>query len=172
MGHSIMDDAFKHHVWATLRLIDTCGALTSEQLDETCQGTYGSILQTVRHLVGADAFYLSIMGVSDVPPVDEDTMELPELRKAMEKMETVWLAFLSRDLAPDFVIEEHEDNGYERRAPVSVRLAQALDHGTDHRSQICTILTSLGVEVPIIDVWEYGIVVGRNVETMPMGESR
>jgi uncharacterized damage-inducible protein DinB len=168
----MMDDAFKHHVWATLRLMDTCGALTSEQLDDTCPGTYGSILQTFRHLVGADAFYLSIMGVSDVPSVDEDTMDLPELRQVMKTMGSVWAAFLSRDLEPDVVIEEHEDNGYERRAPVSLRLAQALDHGTDHRSQVCTILTSLDVAVPIIDVWEYGIAVGRNIETMPTRESR
>jgi uncharacterized damage-inducible protein DinB len=36
------------------------------------------------------------------------------------------------------------------------RLAHALHHGTDHRSQICTALTSLGVKPPGIDVWESG----------------
>lgn len=168
----MMDDAFNHHVWATLRLIDACIELTSEQLDDTCRGTYGSILQTFRHLVGADAFYLTILGVSDVPSVDEDTMDLTELRRVMEQLGTVWTAFLSRNLEPDFVIEEHEEDGYERRAPVSIRLAQALDHGTDHRSQICTILATLGIEAPIIDVWEYGIVVGRIFEKIPTGESR
>jgi uncharacterized damage-inducible protein DinB len=45
-----------------------------------------------------------------------------------------------------------------------VRLAQALHHGTDHRSQICSSLTSLGVEPPGIDVWEYGFANGRVVE--------
>jgi uncharacterized damage-inducible protein DinB len=166
----MMDDAFNHHVWATVRLIDACNVLNSEQLDENVQGTYGSILQTFRHLVGADSFYLSIMGVSDVPLVDENAASLPELRCLMEQMGTAWTVFLSRELEPDSVIEEHEDNGYERRAPVSIRLAQALDHGTDHRSQICTILTSLDIDVPIIDVWEYGIVVGRNFENIPTGE--
>jgi uncharacterized damage-inducible protein DinB len=159
-----MDDAFNHHVWATLRLIELCGALTSEQLNDTCQGTYGSILETFRHLVGADSFYLNIIGVSDVPLVDEQTADLVELRALMERCGAMWTAFLSRDLDPDVVIEEHEDNGYERRAPVTIRLAQALDHGSDHRSQICTMLTSIGVVPPIIDVWEYGIVVGRVIE--------
>lgn len=32
--------------------------------------------------------------------------------------------------------------------------AQALHHGTDHRSQICTALTTLGVEPLLIDVWD------------------
>jgi len=166
-----MDDAFSHHVWATLRLIDACSALSSEQLDNTCEGTYGSILQTLRHLVGADSYYLTILGVSGVPLVDEDTADLLELRRSMEQLGTMWATFLSQDLRPDEVIEEHEENGYERRAPVSIRLAQALDHGSDHRSQICTMLTTLGVEVPIIDVWEYGIVIGRIFENIPSGES-
>jgi uncharacterized damage-inducible protein DinB len=36
-----------------------------------------------------------------------------------------------------------------------VFLAQAIHHGTDHRSQICTVLTSLGIEPPSIGVWDY-----------------
>jgi len=44
---------------------------------------------------------------------------------------------------------------------MGVRLAQVLHHGSDHRSQICTALTSLGVEPPSIDVWDYGETTGR-----------
>ena len=47
---------------------------------------------------------------------------------------------------------------------MSIRLAQALHHGTDHRSQICTALTTLGMEPPFIDVWDYGEQDGRVVE--------
>ena len=57
----------------------------------------------------------------------------------------------------------HAD-GSRTRAPVSIRLAQALHHGTDHRSQICTGLTALGVEPPSIDVWDFGWQDGRVVE--------
>ncbi len=45
--------------------------------------------------------------------------------------------------------------GSESHAPLGIRLAQVLDHGT-HRSQICTALTTLGVEPPDIDVWDFG----------------
>jgi hypothetical protein len=44
-----------------------------------------------------------------------------------------------------------ETDGYERDAPVGIRLAQALPHGTGHRSQICTALTSLGLEPTAIE---------------------
>ena len=52
-------------------------------------------------------------------------------------------------------------------APKGIRLAQVLHHGTDHRSQICTALTQLGIEPPLIDVWDYGFHENRLVETPP-----
>ena len=50
---------------------------------------------------------------------------------------------------------------------MGIRLAQARHHGTDHRSQICTALTTLGVEPPSIDVWDFGAQDGRVVEIPP-----
>jgi uncharacterized damage-inducible protein DinB len=52
-------------------------------------------------------------------------------------------------------VVEYEDSGYETHAPLGIRLAQALHHGTDHRSQVCTALTTLGIEPPAIDVWDF-----------------
>ena len=50
---------------------------------------------------------------------------------------------------------------------MGIRLAQAIHHGTDHRSQICTALTMLGIEPPFIDVWAFGAETGRVVEFSP-----
>ena len=55
-------------------------------------------------------------------------------------------------------------DGWEFSAPIGVRLAQAIHHGTDHRSQVCTALTSLGIEPPGIDLWEWAESVGRTHE--------
>jgi hypothetical protein len=49
-------------------------------------------------------------------------------------------------------------------APVGVRLAQVVQHGTDHWSQVSTALTLLGVEPPDIAVWAYGDATGRSHE--------
>ena len=50
-----------------------------------------------------------------------------------------------------------------------IRLTQAIHHGTDHRSQICTGLSALGIEPPEIDVWAFGEHQGRvfDVPTAP-----
>jgi uncharacterized damage-inducible protein DinB len=42
VSRSPLVDAFDHHVWATLQLIDACSELSPEQLATTVPGTYGS----------------------------------------------------------------------------------------------------------------------------------
>jgi len=162
-----MEDAFAHHVWATLRLIDVCTALSPQQLETAVPGTYGSILETQRHLVGADASYLLVSSGGRTPAIDEDHMDLAELRTVMEGHGAAWSQLLSEDPDPDAVIVRRRDDGSETHAPIGIRLAQALHHGTDHRSQICTALTTLGIEPPYIDVWDFGEQAGRVVEVPP-----
>jgi uncharacterized damage-inducible protein DinB len=47
---------------------------------------------------------------------------------------------------------------------MGIRLAQTLHHGNDHRSQICTALTTLGVKPPALDAFSFGLQDGRVVE--------
>jgi uncharacterized damage-inducible protein DinB len=168
MGGPLMEDAFAHHVWATLRLVDTCLALSPQQLETTVPGTYGSILDTLRHCIGSDAWDLFVATGDRDSLIDEDDMQLSELRAAMESHGPAWSRLLAQDLDPDAVLDEvDEDDGYERNIAMGIQLAQALHHGTDHRSQVSTVLTALGVEPPTIDVLEFGIQEGRVVEITP-----
>ncbi len=167
MNGSVIKDAFAHHVWATLRLIDACLSLDAEQLATEVPGTYGTILQTVRHLVSADFSYASLTSGRQDPDIDEDQMGLVELRAAMEGSGAAWSMLLDGELDPDAIVVRHRDDGSDYQAPLGIRLAQALHHGTDHRSQICTALTTLGVEPPDIDAWAYGEAQGRVGEVRP-----
>jgi uncharacterized damage-inducible protein DinB len=167
MSGSVLDDAFGHHVWATLRVLDVCLTLSPEQLETGVPGTYGSILETMRHLVGADASYLFSLTGGRTAPIDEDHMDLSELRAAMEADGVAWSELLAQGPDPEAIVVRHRDDGSETHAPVGIRLTQALHHGTDHRSQLCTALTALGVEPPAIDVWDFGDLDGRVVEIPP-----
>jgi uncharacterized damage-inducible protein DinB len=157
----LLADAFGHHVWATIRLLDACAALDEAQLAIVAPGTYGSIIDTIRHLVGGDVFYLDVLRGGEPEPFHEATSDIPTLRAVMEGHEAVWQKLVAGDLDPTADIVEHEDSGYDTHAPLGIRLAQALYHGTDHRSQVCTALTTLGVEPPGIEVWDYAALDGR-----------
>jgi uncharacterized damage-inducible protein DinB len=161
---SELEDAFAHHVWATMKMMDICDSLTPEQLETAVPGTYGSILDTMRHIVGADSWYLFDIGGDPAFSIEEETMDLSQLRQVMERDRSAWPKLLAEGHDPDEVVHEEEE-GFSRDATFGIRLAQAIHHGTDHRSQICTALTSLGIEPPDIDVWDYGASVGSVVKS-------
>lgn len=167
MTTSILEDAFRHHVWATLRVIDACVALSPEQLETNVPGTYGSILDTLRHTVGGDASYLFVLSDGAVSEIREEEMDLAALRSAIVGHGPAWSALLARDPDPEAIVVRHRDDGSESHATLGIRLAQALHHGTDHRSQVCTALTTLGIEPPEIDVWDFGADAGRVHQTDP-----
>jgi len=84
-------------------------------------------------------------------PFDKERSDIPTLRAVMEAHDSAWQSLVAGDLDSTSVVVEYEDSGYETHAPLGIRLAQALHHGTDHRSQVCTALTTLGIEPPAIE---------------------
>lgn len=62
MSSAILVEFFNHNTWANLRLLAACAALTEAQLDVVLPGTYGSIRNTLVHLIGAEERYLRLLG--------------------------------------------------------------------------------------------------------------
>jgi uncharacterized damage-inducible protein DinB len=160
---SLLGDAFAHHIWATERLIDACAGLTEEQLASHAPGTYGSIINTLRHLVSSDRWYLTFFPTAEspLPEIDEESgITLAELRAELDRDAAAWVEVLASRPDADADVPEADDE-WEFHAPTGFRLAQVIHHGTDHRSQVCTALTTLGIEPPEIDLWAYGEATGR-----------
>lgn len=168
MTTSPLTDAFEHHIWACERLLDACANLTPAQLEQDSPGTYGPISKTLHHLVQADRWYLRFYpSGAGLPKIDEDdTLSVAELRAAISANRPGWTELLASGVDPDEDVVERGD-GWEFHAPTGIRLAQVLHHGTDHRSQVCTALTRLGIEPPDIAVWAYGDAAGRNWDVPP-----
>jgi len=168
MSGSLLEAAFAHHVWATSRVIDACLGLTVEEVETSVLGTRGPVLETLRHVVLSDAEELFFLTGDVAFDIDDEQVSLAEARVIMERNGSGWAEYISRSLDPDAMVHEVDTtDGFQRWAPVGFRLAQALHHGTDHRSQVCTALTTLGVEPPAVDVYTVGLDTGRIVEKMP-----
>ena len=66
------------------------------QLAAPCPGTYGPILETLRHLVGSDAWYLWIITADRrFESIGEDAMGVSELRSAARVNAAAWQSFIS-----------------------------------------------------------------------------
>jgi uncharacterized damage-inducible protein DinB len=170
MSSSFVQDAFAHHAWATLRLLDACEALTPEQLTWPVAGAYGPVLETLRHVVESDAVYLAILKGDESPAIETAEMGLAELHRLMEESGFGWERLLEQRLDADAAIKEVDaGDGYQRWAPPGIRLAQALSHGADHRSQVCSALSGMGFTPPGIDAWHFGLETERVSEALPPG---
>ena len=167
MTNSALKDAFAHHIWATERLFDACAELSMAQLMATAPGTYGPLIVTLGHLVASDSWYLSFYR-EGTPQIDEESEpSLAEMRSMITSNGAAWMALLGENVDPDEDVMERGDNGWEFHAPKGLRLAQVIHHGTDHRSQVCTIMSSLGLTPPLIDLWDFGAATGRTREVPP-----
>jgi len=120
------------------------------------------------HTVAADAGYLDLLAPGEVASIDEeDALGIAELRATMAACGEAWDRMLAGNLDGTVPVTRHRDDGSTSTAPLSIRIAQVIHHGTDHRSQVCTALTSLGIEPPEIDVWAYAWKDDRLTETPP-----
>ena len=165
MTTSLLADPFRHHTWANERLLEACAGLTPEQLEASSPGTYGPIINTLRHLIQADSFYLWVFNGQDYPRIPGDnTLGVAELREANTLHSAGYEELLARTIDPDAAITERGDD-FAFTTTMGVRLSQVIHHGTDHRSQVCTALTGLGMTPPEIDVWAYGDATGKNRST-------
>ena len=165
---SFLEIAFAHHAWANDQIIDACAQLPADDLDFEAPGTRGSILSTLRHVIVGDCFDLLLLTEDPLFDVDEEDVSLDGLRDVSAMSAAGWGRVLALDLdADDIVLEVDPNDGFERVASVAFRFAEVLHHGTDHRSQLCTALTLLGVTPPGIDVWNFGVAIGQVTERMP-----
>lgn len=170
MVRSLSADAFAHHTWATVKLIDFCHGLSAEQLDVAVPGTYGSVLATLRHLVGDECFDLFVASGERTPIRDANAMGLQELASEVGDHGEGWAALLAAHPDPDADrLEVDPGDGFRRTAPLGIRLAQALHHGAEHRTQVCFTIASLGLRPPDLSAFQFGLVTGKVAEVYPQG---
>ena len=148
---------FAHHVWATTRLIDALEQLDPEHLDARIDGTYGSTTQTLTHLVNADERYLQRLVTPTLASIgDADTRPLPALRAEIQEHGDRWAGMLDALEGGDLHAAVVGRSDYPDTDPAeTMLLVQAIQHGNDHRTQICSTLGALGLDVPDLDGWEY-----------------
>ncbi|MDX1449424.1 MAG: DinB family protein [Acidimicrobiia bacterium] len=151
-------DFFRQNEWANLALIDACRGLSDEQLDTSVEGVYGSIRATLQHIVSSETSYATRLG-GDVPKLRWDD-PWPGFDRLVELAKATGMAFVA---ASQDVTDEPIQLGSKETYDVEpvVILTQMFHHGTEHRSQVATILTSLGIDPPDLSGWEWGLKTDR-----------
>jgi uncharacterized damage-inducible protein DinB len=149
-----LEEAFQHHLWATEKLIEHLRGLPEDALGAGGEGVYGDVLATLSHMLGADGRYLTYLEGDSPPATGDTTRSLDELADEVRDHAVRWRTALDRVDELDITLARRGERP-EMPHATNLLFAQALHHGTDHRTQICTVLSSNGFESPDLDVWEY-----------------
>jgi uncharacterized damage-inducible protein DinB len=157
MTENILAKLFEHNHWANLQLIQVCSILSDEQLDaESQSATKGSIRLTLWHLIETQQLYLYQLTRVEPRSDSEAPNDFVELLES-EKMSGEGLVALARDETSLFLQTNIQDDGFSIEPWVV--MVGAIAHAAEHREQIKSMLSALGVTPPRLDGGAYGMLV-------------
>jgi len=154
LTRNILAKLFEHNNWANQKILEACASLTDEQLDAPPQSaTEGSIRNTLLHLVSAQYGYLRLLTLPVEKRRERVTVEFAFIERSL-KDSGEKLLDLARDAGklPTTRLQTRDDYWVEPW----VLMVQIINHATEHREQIKSMLTALGITPPSIDGWDYG----------------
>lgn len=158
-AYGVLETLFQHNLWANLELLAVCATLREEQLQAIIPGGYGSIGDTWQHMVHAERSYFSRVSTGQRYrfPEGAPPLTFAEMAEALRQTGAGLIEWAPKVGVTDRV-EVQWDNGPIQgpvQVPKAVILTQAINHATEHRAQIMSILTHLGIQPPELDVWLY-----------------
>jgi uncharacterized damage-inducible protein DinB len=154
MPVNALEKLFEHNNWANQQIIQACLALTDEELDaEPQSATKGTIRRTLIHLVSSQLSYLRTLTLTRSERMQPTRVEYADLlESAGESGEALLALARSPERLPEGQIETRDGS----LAQPWVLMVQIINHATEHREQIKSMLTALGKTPPEIDGWDFG----------------
>src|SRR5690348_1976640 len=91
-----LPDFFKYNLWANLRLLDACAHLSGAHLDATTSGTFGSVRETLMHMLASEEGYARTLTGNIPTPRLADLTTFPgfdELRQRAKRSGEALITF-------------------------------------------------------------------------------
>ncbi len=154
MTDNFLEKIFEHNNWANQKIIEACSALSDEQLDaEPHSVTKGTIRRTLVHLVSSQYSYLRTLTLPLEERQETSTVDFRDLQELARSSGESLLALARGERSP-FSSPLKTRDGY--HAQPWVLMVQIINHASEHREQICSMLSALGITPPDLDGWSYG----------------
>jgi uncharacterized damage-inducible protein DinB len=139
---------YEYDAWANTRTLDACKALTQEQLTRGLGNSFGSVRDTLVHILGAQIVWIErLTGGAPVGlPAADGYPDLAAVRTKWAEIEPRLQAYVNGLTAADAdrVLEYRNVKGTVFRDPIGNILQHLANHGSYHRGQVTTLLRQLG----------------------------
>lgn len=160
----------RYNRWFNQRLYDTCEQLTDEERKRDRGAFFGSIHNTLNHLIWGDQAWLKRFAVQGVAfeALSDSLLALPPgalhgivlyedwaaLRAQRERLDAAIEDFAER-MPPDYpmrIMRYANTRGVQREHPVWQALTHFFNHQTHHRGQVTALLMQAGVDPGTTDL--------------------
>lgn len=152
MTPEALADLLNFHYWARDRLLDAVERLTREQFHQDLGNSFGSVRDTLAHVVAAESLWCSRWEgnppSAHLSPEDFETVQDVRVRWAHEEARV--RDFVNR-LGPEGIDRKIEYEHFSGKPIGSVfwhMLQHVVNHATFHRGQVTSMLRQLGAEPP------------------------
>ena len=151
----VLREMFDHNYWARDVQLRACKALTPEQLLQPMGGSFGSLRDTLVHLLGVECLWMErwqgaspkeMLHTDAFPTLDSITAFW---QKTEERMRQMLDSLDEKDLQQDFTYTNMK--GEKCTYLIWRMLIHFLMHQSTHRGQVNTLLRQLGAEAVTVD---------------------
>jgi uncharacterized damage-inducible protein DinB len=143
-----LEALFDYSYWANRQLFVAVSQLTDEQFTQQVAGSYGSVRNTLVHILSAEWGWLDRCGGTARGPALKaiDYPTLASVRDRWQQVEQLVRGFLSglRDEDLDRTVEWALGGGPKHTSRLGHLLHHAAIHGVHHRGQVALLLRLLG----------------------------
>lgn len=160
----------RYNRWFNQRLYAACEPLSDEDRKRDRGAFFGSIHQTLNHILWGDRMWLRRFAAQSVemPALGGDVLELPEgaryetvlyaewpvLRTKRDELDAA-IELWTAQMPPGFpvaVMRYSNTKGVQREHPAWQALTHFFNHQTHHRGQVTTLLAQAGVDAGTTDL--------------------
>ena len=152
-------DTFDYCYWANKKLFDVVTGLTPEQFTQPVAGSFGSVRNTMVHVLSAEWGWLDRCGGPQRGAAlkAEDYPTLESLLSAWIRVQGYVREFFSTLTDEDLtrIVEYPNPRGEKRAMALGELLQHAAIHGVHHRGQVAMLLRLLGYAPGNFDILFY-----------------
>ena len=154
-----LETLYDYTYWANKRLFEVISRLTPEQFTQPVAVSYGSVKNTMVHILSAEWGWLDLCGGTKRGPALKSSdyptaASLIDHWTQVERWVRTFLASL-RDEDLSHAIEFSFGNGPKYAMPLGELMHHAAIHGVHHRGQVALLLRSLGCAPGDVDILFY-----------------
>lgn len=148
MDIATIQNLFEYNAWANQRTLEGCATLSSEQLLQPMGGSFGSLRNTLAHIMDVEWLYLE-RWQGRAPAAFPKAENYPTLADITERWQTVDsdMDRFVKALTPaalQEIIEFRNTRGKLFHHPLWETMQHLVNHSTYHRGQVTMLVRQLG----------------------------